>query len=95
MIVISFGSSSIYETDEVDHGPTEQRFVTVAAFEHAHDVPLRPLVGKCTDIPRETIEKGGWNLPIVPRHRRCFMLGSVKSDTEPSYQGPEVNKRPR
>jgi hypothetical protein len=29
---------------------------------------LRPLIGKCTDIARETIEKRGWNLPIVPRH---------------------------
>jgi hypothetical protein len=66
----------------VGHRSAEQRFVTVATFEHAHDSTLGPLVGKCTDILRETIEKRGWDLPVMPRHRRCLMLRGVKSSTE-------------
>jgi hypothetical protein len=61
-------TSAIDQTDEVGHSSTEQRLVTIATFEHAHDSTLRPLIGKCTDISRETIENRGWNPPIVPRH---------------------------
>jgi hypothetical protein len=67
--VIFFGSAfPIYQACEVGHGSTEQRLVTVAAFEYAHDTTLCPLIGECTDILRETIEKRGRNFPIVPRH---------------------------
>ena len=57
-ISIFFGRSSpIYQAGEVGHCSAEQRFVTVATFEYAHDSTLSPLVGKCTDILCETIEK--------------------------------------
>jgi hypothetical protein len=29
---------------------------------------LGPLVGECTDVLCEAIEKRGWNFPIVPGH---------------------------
>ena len=64
----AISTSAIDQTDEVGHSSAEQRLVAVATFEHAHDPTLRPLIGECTDISRETIEKRGWNLPIVPRH---------------------------
>jgi hypothetical protein len=51
------GSSPTYQAGEVGHRSAEQRFVTVATFEHAHDSTLSPLIGKCTDILSETIEK--------------------------------------
>jgi hypothetical protein len=51
------GSSPIYQAGEMGHRSAEQRFVTVATFEHAHDSTLSPLIGKCTDILCETIEK--------------------------------------
>jgi hypothetical protein len=51
------GPSPIYQAGEVGHRSAEQRFVTVATFEHAHDSTLSPLIGKCTDILCETIEK--------------------------------------
>ena len=77
--IIPGGSSFIYQAGEVGHRSAEQRFVTVATFEYAHDSALGPLVGKCTGILCETIEKGGWNFSIVPRHRGRFMLRGVKS----------------
>jgi hypothetical protein len=51
------GASPIYQAGEVGHRSAEQSFVTVATFEHAHDSTLSPLIGKCTDILCETIEK--------------------------------------
>ena len=57
---------SVHKTGEVGHSSTEQRLVTVSTLEYAHDSTLGPLIGKCTDIPREVIEKRGWDLPIVP-----------------------------
>ncbi len=56
-------SCPIHQASEVCHRSAEQRFVTVATFEHAHDSTLGPLIGKCTDILRETIEKRGWDQP--------------------------------
>ena len=75
-------SPSVYQAGEVGHRSAKQRFVTVATFEHAHDTTLGPLVGEFTDIVRETIEKRGWNSPIVSGHRRRFMLRGIKSSAE-------------
>lgn len=61
-------SCSIYQAGEVGHRPAEQRFVAVATFKYAYDSTLGPLVGECTDVLCEAIEKRGWNFPIVPGH---------------------------
>jgi hypothetical protein len=57
---------SIHKTGEMGHSSAEQRLVTVSTLEYAHDSTVGPLIGKCTDIPREVIEERGWDLPIVP-----------------------------
>ena len=57
---------SIYKTSQVGHSPAEQRLVTVSTLEHAYYSAFGPLIGECTDVPREVIEKRGWDLPIVP-----------------------------
>ena len=51
------GAFPIYQAGEVGHCSAEQGFVAVATFEHAHDSTLSPLIGKCTDMLCETIEK--------------------------------------
>ena len=65
-VIFPRSTLSIHKTSEVGHGSTEQGFVTVPTLEYAHDSTLGPLIGKCTDIPREVIEKRGRDLPIVP-----------------------------
>lgn len=57
---------SVRKTSQVGHSSTEQCLVTVPTLEYAYDSALGPLIGECTDIPREVIEKRGWDLPIVP-----------------------------
>jgi len=68
VVIFSGSTSPIDQAGKVGHGTTEQRLVTVTAFEYAHDASLCPLMGESTYILRETIEKRGWDFPIVPRH---------------------------
>ena len=55
--ILRWSFSSVYQAGEVGHRSAEQRFVAVATFEYAHDATLGPLVGKCTDVLCESIEK--------------------------------------
>ena len=65
-IIFPSSALSIHKTGEVSHSSAEQRLITVSTLEHAHDPALGPLISKRANVPREAIEKRGWDLPIVP-----------------------------